>query len=99
RHTRFSRDWSSDVCSSDLRHPTERPGKFVHFLPGARRDDPSDRSVACNRYLPLNEYVARPIKEARAHSSHRLRIARMLEPAVARLYHSWVSYGKPSTDV
>src|SRR5690606_40459584 len=20
RHTRFSRDWSSDVCSSDLRH-------------------------------------------------------------------------------
>src|SRR5690606_3332902 len=22
RHTRFSRDWSSDVCSSDLRRPT-----------------------------------------------------------------------------
>src|SRR5690606_42076906 len=22
RHTRFSRDWSSDVCSSDLRHPS-----------------------------------------------------------------------------
>src|SRR5690606_41186466 len=21
RHTRFSRDWSSDVCSSDLSHP------------------------------------------------------------------------------
>src|SRR5690606_40629087 len=21
RHTRFSRDWSSDVCSSDLGHP------------------------------------------------------------------------------
>src|SRR5690606_39884073 len=21
RHTRFSRDWSSDVCSSDLHHP------------------------------------------------------------------------------
>src|SRR5690606_41124415 len=21
RHTRFSRDWSSDVCSSDLEHP------------------------------------------------------------------------------
>src|SRR5690606_39372732 len=26
RHTRFSRDWSSDVCSSDLRHsPTLLP--------------------------------------------------------------------------
>src|SRR2546422_7865475 len=23
RHTRCSRDWSSDVCSSDLRHPGE----------------------------------------------------------------------------
>src|SRR5690606_40638905 len=23
RHTRFSRDWSSDVCSSDLRAPYE----------------------------------------------------------------------------
>src|SRR5690606_40717172 len=22
RHTRFSRDWSSDVCSSDLKKPT-----------------------------------------------------------------------------
>src|SRR5690606_40769275 len=24
RHTRFSRDWSSDVCSSDLFHATDR---------------------------------------------------------------------------
>src|SRR5690606_39927335 len=24
RHTRFSRDWSSDVCSSDLLHPAPR---------------------------------------------------------------------------
>src|SRR5690606_40131884 len=23
RHTRFSRDWSSDVCSSDLKRPTQ----------------------------------------------------------------------------
>src|SRR5690606_40702066 len=27
RHTRFSRDWSSDVCSSDL-HLTVRAGQF-----------------------------------------------------------------------
>src|SRR5690606_39805526 len=25
RHTRFSRDWSSDVCSSDLKPSTSRP--------------------------------------------------------------------------
>src|SRR5690606_39735959 len=24
RHTRFSRDWSSDVCSSDLTHRTQQ---------------------------------------------------------------------------
>src|SRR5690606_40227822 len=27
RHTRFSRDWSSDVCSSDLK-PDRRQGQF-----------------------------------------------------------------------
>src|SRR5690606_40802423 len=27
RHTRFSRDWSSDVCSSDLMHTPPDPGK------------------------------------------------------------------------
>src|SRR5690606_253167 len=26
RHTRFSRDWSSDVCSSDLRRPPRSSG-------------------------------------------------------------------------
>src|SRR5690606_40828677 len=27
RHTSFSRDWSSDVCSSDLRWQRSRPGQ------------------------------------------------------------------------
>src|SRR5690606_40760201 len=27
RHTRFSRDWSSDVCSSDLLQPRQRRGR------------------------------------------------------------------------
>src|SRR5690606_40754055 len=35
RHTRFSRDWSSDVCSSDLANPTQ---DFVDaFEPGDPR--------------------------------------------------------------
>src|SRR5690606_40982134 len=31
RHTRFSRDWSSDVCSSDLNHVV------CHGIPGEKR--------------------------------------------------------------
>src|SRR5690606_39551090 len=31
RHTRFSRDWSSDVCSSDLvEYIRTEPGRFAH---------------------------------------------------------------------
>src|SRR5690606_39705734 len=29
RHTRFSRDWSSDVCSSDLKSPFTSPSASV----------------------------------------------------------------------
>src|SRR5690606_40449181 len=38
RHTRFSRDWSSDVCSSDLRklRRVARDGLFT-----ARNDEPA----------------------------------------------------------
>src|SRR5690606_40084151 len=36
RHTRFSRDWSSDVCSSDLLALDQRN---VHEITGCRRAD------------------------------------------------------------
>src|SRR5690606_40768791 len=39
RHTRFSRDWSSDVCSSDLNISIEA---FISFL------DPVDNSTSWN---------------------------------------------------
>src|SRR5690606_40345615 len=29
RHTRFSRDWSSDVCSSDLEHTAASTGRVL----------------------------------------------------------------------
>src|SRR5436309_8837461 len=35
RHTRFSRDWSSDVCSSDLSHHTSDEWT-VHMEPSGR---------------------------------------------------------------
>src|SRR5690606_40276263 len=33
RHTRFSRDWSSDVCSSDLSNVNFTGRKPVHTMP------------------------------------------------------------------
>src|SRR5690606_23790851 len=32
RHTRFSRDWSSDVCSSDLGWPMNRPASVMSII-------------------------------------------------------------------
>src|SRR5690606_41129210 len=39
RHTRFSRDWSSDVCSSDLSNPYNRRFGFQ------RNGSPASRST------------------------------------------------------
>src|SRR5690606_40648238 len=47
RHTRFSRDWSSDVCSSDLQPPAagySQDRSRVHFAgQRGRRRYPGDR--------------------------------------------------------
>src|SRR5690606_41162189 len=45
RHTRFSRDWSSDVCSSDLR-----------ALVGARPDEIADTLEAEHRIVNVERY-------------------------------------------
>src|SRR5690606_40839990 len=45
RHTRFSRDWSSDVCSSDL--PTGIPTAWAEAADRATR--PPARSAACDK--------------------------------------------------
>src|SRR5690606_40010390 len=37
RHTRFSRDWSSDVCSSDLLSSVKKQLEFVKSVDGVRR--------------------------------------------------------------
>src|SRR5215475_4346965 len=38
RHTRFSRDWSSDVCSSDLREPSRPERQFGAHVIRRQRD-------------------------------------------------------------
>src|SRR5690606_40683956 len=57
RHTRFSRDWSSDVCSSDLGHGlhgrSDDQSSFLMTPPGERYD------------LAHFEFVMRGIARAR----------------------------------
>src|SRR5690606_40676039 len=55
RHTRFSRDWSSDVCSSDLntvgsRKFAARGGAWSQLLLGAKADNQTaQRKLLTNR--------------------------------------------------
>src|SRR5699024_4121936 len=47
RHTRSKRDWSSDVCSSDLLHHAGRSGNYytgVHVVLFGSRRPPPDRA-------------------------------------------------------
>src|SRR3989449_5557896 len=62
RHTRCSRDWSSDVCSSDLvlEHAPGVALERVTVAPGAgllERDDVTERELA--RGLPVDELFVR----------------------------------------
>src|SRR5690606_40724593 len=38
RHTRFSRDWSSDVCSSDLQEVNREIARYVDVMIGNEED-------------------------------------------------------------
>src|SRR5690606_1562779 len=58
RHTRFSRDWSSDVCSSDLFERPTTVGPFAQLLHAA-----IDTGIARGAYEDLLQFVrhkARP---------------------------------------
>src|SRR5690606_39859484 len=58
RHTRFSRDWSSDVCSSDLGSATANPP--LSAAPGGAGTRDAD---LCNA---LGEWRSRPVQIGRA---------------------------------
>src|SRR5690606_40694616 len=58
RHTRFSRDWSSDVCSSDLRWCR---GNTVVFSGEFRRDNNHTESFyPFQQYKPCLNNLSRP---------------------------------------
>src|SRR5207302_6425634 len=52
RHTRFSRDWSSDVCSSDLHRVAAKPGYQERYerergrTPGSGIHRPAEERIA-----------------------------------------------------
>src|SRR5690606_40565085 len=63
RHTRFSRDWSSDVCSSDLEHDqVERVGDKAGKVDGFAEhgelealeafEDHYERAAVCRNIFP-----------------------------------------------
>src|SRR2546429_7310462 len=58
RHTRCSRDWSSDVCSSDLGRRPVRSNRGLdgkHRPTGARATTRLDASADTNRFDPRSE--------------------------------------------
>src|SRR5690606_35945564 len=64
RHTRFSRDWSSDVCSSDLPGRSSRPSRVSALtsprLSARAATAPPPRAPASPRYSRRSDPGARP---------------------------------------
>src|SRR5690606_39812380 len=60
RHTRFSRDWSSDVCSSDLSSSTYRP------LPGS----PGSATIGRSRDASISITFTYPASGSENRPSH-----------------------------
>src|SRR5690606_39696138 len=78
RHTRFSRDWSSDVCSSDLyaamrRRLSDREAQLARERAGARRAEAA-RSL---EHLRPGDVIIVP-------SGRRSGLAVVLDPGVGR---------------
>src|SRR3712207_765625 len=66
RHTRYWRDWSSDVCSSDLELPTPGEG---HLLRGVERcvQDPDCQQAPAGRLKGLTQQIPEEGSHDRQH--------------------------------
>src|SRR5207249_7997989 len=53
RHTRSKRDWSSDVCSSDL---AESWGSALQYFTGSQAHNIATRKIAIAQGLKLSEW-------------------------------------------
>src|SRR5699024_12069428 len=63
RHTRSKRDWSSDVCSSDLYSYTSTPSSPNNFFASSTTGSLLDSSVCSDSFLPCT-YSFRKISQS-----------------------------------
>src|SRR5712675_2502413 len=81
RHTRCSRDWSSDVCSSDLDrrripvlavlHRPAWPGRTAHHPhPAVSPDRKSTRLNSSHGYISYAVFCLKKKKKKYTHSNH-----------------------------
>src|SRR5690606_40937352 len=54
RHTRFSRDWSSDVCSSDLGGFRDSPGIREHDIPAYHNRPSAPTNLIRHQAIEIN---------------------------------------------
>src|SRR6266436_9881130 len=60
RHTRCSRDWSSDVCSSDLHVDRDDEAEYFHYIMEIGDDEVSGQNIKPDAYSAKN--LAKEIK-------------------------------------
>src|SRR5690606_40697629 len=66
RHTRFSRDWSSDVCSSDLQFCAPKPARTQSpkTLAPILKDIPTSMKISFDgKYKSITQFVWNDIPE------------------------------------
>src|SRR5690606_39486354 len=101
RHTRFSRDWSSDVCSSDLEGTSRQPDYELLLCPGSviaevKQIDPNetDLSPEVLRQCQEQGYGLAPVDRVRRSEERRVGKERRTR---WRQYHQTENVGSKTT--
>src|SRR3546814_3607052 len=96
-------DWSSDVCSSDLRHGVEGPIKTPADLQGLKVRVPGSKIL--QQYYRLAGANPTPVAWGETPTAIKQGVADALDPAVEALYAfgfkdilSWVTFNAPVPD-
>src|SRR5690606_40025251 len=96
RHTRFSRDWSSDVCSSDLQHRMNKKGRLIAVTAPSGSGKTTIVKHILETFPETAFSVSATTREKRSHEVHGkdyyyLSLERSEERRVGKEDTSWVS--------